>query len=438
MRTSTPPSRILEDALSYHAAGLCVIPIRTGTKKPACRSWKPYQLQRPDEVMLRRWFSSGAHGIGLIMGAVAGGIVCRDFDLLEAFQRWAAAHPDLARCLPTVATARGRHVYGRLALEVIPDPGAGDGVIDYGDGELRMSGCLVVAPPSKHRSGAVYRWLIPMPASVAEVPLIDLDASGFRRRWAGVDVEKPDPDETQRTQRTQGHVGPPKGPQCPQGYSEGTQGNASNSVGGCGHVVGAVVAKCLAAIDARSAQVDQVIRTTLPTAPGQRHRQVFELCRALKSIPALRDEDPRELRSIVQKWHRLALPHISTEPFEETYIDFLRAWPRVKYPVGGGPVQAALEAARTRIPVAAADRYEQEPIRLLVALCAELQRRAAEKPFFLDCRTAGRLLEVPHGTAARWLYLLRADGFLRVVETGQRGKASSYRYIGPEAGRAAP
>jgi hypothetical protein len=70
-----------------------------------------------------------------------------------------------------------------------------------------------------------------------------------------------------------------------------------------------------------------------------------------------------------------------------------------------------------------------------VALCAELQRRAGREPFFLDCRTAGRLLEVSHTEAAGWLYLLRADRFLRVVEKGQRGRASSYQYIGPSAGR---
>jgi hypothetical protein len=61
-----------------------VIPIRTGTKKPACRSWKGFQGQRPDGVTLRRWFANSHNGIGIIMGAVSGGLVCRDFDLPEA------------------------------------------------------------------------------------------------------------------------------------------------------------------------------------------------------------------------------------------------------------------------------------------------------------------------------------------------------------------
>ena len=32
----------LEDALDYDRRGWCIIPIRPGTKKPACRSWKGY------------------------------------------------------------------------------------------------------------------------------------------------------------------------------------------------------------------------------------------------------------------------------------------------------------------------------------------------------------------------------------------------------------
>ena len=68
----------------------------------------------------------------------------------------------------------------------------------------------------------------------------------------------------------------------------------------------------------------------------------------------------------------------------------------------------------------------------LVALCRELQASAANEPFYLSCRTAGRLLEVDHMTANRWLFLLESDGLLTVAQKGSRetNKATRFRYSG--------
>lgn len=75
-------------------------------------------------------------------------------------------------------------------------------------------------------------------------------------------------------------------------------------------------------------------------------------------------------------------------------------------------------------------------VRLLAALCRELQRTAGDEPFFLGCRTAGGLLGVNHVQAWRWMYLLQAEGLLEVTERGSqcKNKASRFRYRG--AGRA--
>ena len=86
--------------------------------------------------------------------------------------------------------------------------------------------------------------------------------------------------------------------------------------------------------------------------------------------------------------------------------------------------------AQNAIPPAA-QKYEQSGLRVLVAICRELQRAAGTNPFFLGCRTAGRLLGVDHTTAWRWLWLLKQDGILHVVEKGDHAKrrASRYRYL---------
>ncbi|MHC4610054.1 MAG: hypothetical protein ACYS7M_06865 [Planctomycetota bacterium] len=92
------------------------------------------------------------------------------------------------------------------------------------------------------------------------------------------------------------------------------------------------------------------------------------------------------------------------------------------------------EAAKAADPPAEAMRYEQSAFRLLVTLCRELQRRAGDGPFYLGCRTAGRLLGVEHTTAWRWLYLMVSDGLLVVAERGAQAggqnRATRYFYVG--------
>jgi hypothetical protein len=174
-----------------------------------------------------------------------------------------------------------------------------------------------------------------------------------------------------------------------------------------------------------------MVRDCLPTGPGRRNRQVFQLARAIKALPELAVMDPNDLRPIVQQWHALALPNIGTKEFTETWIDFLQAWPRVKIPKGATMVSIMQKALEVPMPKAA-ERYEGEPIRRLVALCKQLHLEANYEPFFLSCRTAAELLGVSHVQANRWLFLLDHDGVIEQVNKGDRGrrKAAEYRYLG--------
>ena len=181
-----------------------------------------------------------------------------------------------------------------------------------------------------------------------------------------------------------------------------------------------------------SDEIEQAILGSLPTRPGKRNEQVFALARALKAVPGVSEAPAMDCKPFVRRWHELARPVITTKPFEETWIDFMRAWPKVKYAKGAEPVSIALEAARLAPEPAAAKQFEQEPLKLLVALCRELQRSAGKSPFFLSCRTAGCLLGVDHSTASRWLFLLVAEGVLRVAVKGGNDsrRASRYEYLG--------
>ena len=73
------------------------------------------------------------------------------------------------------------------------------------------------------------------------------------------------------------------------------------------------------------------------------------------------------------------------------------------------------------------------PVRRLIAICKALQEVAVDKPFFIACRVAGKLIGVHYTTAADFLYMLYNDKplALKLVEKGDRTKrrASRYQYV---------
>ena len=178
-------------------------------------------------------------------------------------------------------------------------------------------------------------------------------------------------------------------------------------------------------------KVEEEIHRTLPAGPGERNRQVFELARALKAMSQFADANPRDLEPIVRHWHKSALPVIRTLEFEETWLDFLKSWPNVKFPKGTGPLDEALRRAVAAPPPAQVMRFDHPACRLLASLCRELQRPAGDSHFFLSCRTAGKLIGVSFKTAARWLELFVLDRILLLHEKGtqQTRRASRYFYI---------
>ena len=406
----------LSCALAYLRRGWSIVPMRLAEKRPAVK-WSRYQNKLPGEKSVRRWFANGNHGIAVIFGDVSGGLASRDFDKLDAYQQWAERHPDLAQTLPTVATSRGRHVYCRAtagcveALREHLGKQDGTGAIALPDGELRAGvGCYSVLPPSRHPSGANYKWVIELPDG--PLPEVDLVRAGFLDSWPcnGEHRDNREYRDNGRLLRT------------------------TDAINTDDHQPSLHSAKCAthcAEACAWSEAIQRAIVDSLPTEPGKRYRQVFQLARALKAVPTSADANPNDLRPFAKRWHELALPVICTLPFEETWIDFLRGWPRVKFPKGAEPLADVVARAMAAAVPDAAKRYEQRPLRLLVAICRELQRTAGNDVFFLSCRTGGRLVGVDHTTANRWLFLLVADGILAEVEKGDRAKrrASRYRYV---------
>lgn len=374
---------ILEYALEYHEHGLCVIPIPYG-KKITYIKWKKYQTERPDEKQLQEWFKNNNKNIAVVLGEVSNGLACRDFDIIEGYEEWAEFNSELAKILPTVKTARGYQVYFRANITGRTD------IIDTKGkhhGELRGSHHYCILPPSLHPKGLLYQWVNPLDNG----NLLPLDPvrAGFIADSTDV---------TERTERIER------------------------------------IEEKIRDIDINSKITEALLRTQ-PKACGTRHRMIFEFARELYSMPEYTDAEPEQFKTIVKQWHSVALPNITTKEFEETWIDFLKAWPKIRYKIGDEPItQIFRKAAESEYPKIAVEKYPDNlRLQILVSLCKELQIEAGNAPFFLATRTGGKLFNVKPITISRWLFLLEKDKIIRTVAKGGTSenprKASRFRYI---------
>jgi hypothetical protein len=363
--SDTADNGLLDAALSYAHRGWSIIAV---AGKRAVGRWKPFQQRPADDATLRRLFARpGVTGLAVVTGKVSCGLAVRDFDREDAYHAWATCHPDDAGWLPTVRTARGYHVYGRLDAEQYRT---------LGDGELRAdSRHYVLAPPSIHPDGGDYVWTIPLrDAALPVLPhTLTLSTSVPDLRWS-------------LTPSTHKDTQP-------------------------------LIAWWTSAVVA-----------TLPTGQGQRNRCIFDLARRLKAIRP--EATPAELRPVLREWHRLALPNIRTKEFSETWADFSVAWQRVVRPAGQSFRAAAAAADITELPTVVSKLGYDGHLARLTALCWQLADQWGHKPFPLGCQIAGHHLGVSARHAGRLLKALQFDGVLVLVSKGtkQTRKASEWHF----------
>jgi DNA-binding transcriptional ArsR family regulator len=179
-----------------------------------------------------------------------------------------------------------------------------------------------------------------------------------------------------------------------------------------------------------SDSIKRAISAAIPQSwsdgPGEKDRPEFQLARELKAIPGIAEAPVKSMRETFLKWFAEASAVMKGKPPEESWHDFGRAWKRVRFPAGQGPLDAAFARAEATDPPPEVMWYAQRGARLLAALCRELQRYLPDQPFFLSCRTAARLLGVDHVTASRWLRVLLQDGVIRTAEAGTKTRATRY------------
>jgi hypothetical protein len=179
--------------------------------------------------------------------------------------------------------------------------------------------------------------------------------------------------------------------------------------------------------------VAAAIAATLPQGHGKRNRALWNFARTLKGIDGLRDARAKDLRPIVKRWHEQALPNIRTKAFSESWTDFVSSWNTARWALGENIVNGCFQTAVDEpLPKCAAELYDLREVQLLVGLCAAMQDRVGDEPFFLATRSAAELLGVAPKSVARWFHALEADEILVCVERGTASgrKASQFRFIG--------
>lgn len=155
MRMSASQVRLWSAARRYFAAGFSLIPCNAD--KTPTKQWREYTVRRPTLREVNRWFEDFQYAsIGLLGGAISHNVVFIDLDGIPAIKQFAAAFPNLCENTKSVLTGSqvGIHLY--IRVDEIPD-NINVRVAGVGGFEIRANGQYVIAPPSPHPSGNLYR-----------------------------------------------------------------------------------------------------------------------------------------------------------------------------------------------------------------------------------------------------------------------------------------
>ncbi|QDT10199.1 bifunctional DNA primase/polymerase [Planctomycetes bacterium K23_9] len=383
-------STTIQHAKRYADFGWSVFPCQAATKKPAVRSWKPFQTTRPSTSQLERWFNNSERNVAVVCGSVSNDLVVRDFDSVARYELWQSNHQSLAKTIPTVRTAGGYHCYCRMT----PCPRVR--INGVGAGELRGNGGFVIGPPSVHPTGAVYEWIVKPQKLLPQLSLDDLDLGHLEGKLSFGEVL-----HSQQSQRSQQSK-----------PSQLIQTDVVTKDGDFG------------------SQLRDAINASIPKQPGQRNKCLFDLARRLVGV---RDDKLTidELVGVFDQWYELAEPILRTKDYATSLDDFLRATDNAQTAYGATMAEHLNTAIADGCPAWVSSPKYDRRCKLLAALCRQLQRVAGDQPFYLSTHTPGELFDLKPMQCWRWLDLFVRLGKLTKVETGSLAKrrATRFRYI---------
>lgn len=140
----------LEAALKYLSKGWPIIPINPTTKKPCLETWKEFQNRLPTEEEVRGWWTKWPWAsIGLVTGKLSG------ISAIDVDPRHGGTEDGLPETVKSQTGGGGSHHFYQYDPSVYSQNGLTQGI------DLKSDGGYVILPPSEHKSGNKYKWIIP-------------------------------------------------------------------------------------------------------------------------------------------------------------------------------------------------------------------------------------------------------------------------------------
>jgi len=180
--------------------------------------------------------------------------------------------------------------------------------------------------------------------------------------------------------------------------------------------------------------VEDALRVSTPTKIRTNYRLALVLARAVKALEyqTRKRFTPEQHRDIHNQWLTRAAEFLRPGQTKGDYfMEYLNAYKQAKYPLGSIVLARAIEAAkRNPLPPDALPWTDNPDVRLLAAICRELQIFAGNEPFWLSARTVQNIFKHnTHDTGAKWLRSFCVMEVLKETEKGRGFKASRYRYV---------
>lgn len=382
-------------------------------KHPRDNQWQ--RKGSSDEAQFRTWWKSPYLNVGVVTGPTSG-IVVLDVDGeagKSTLEKLVSDDPSILKTRIHKTGNGGSHLFFKH-----PGFPCSNGVKPLPGIDIRADNGLIILPPSLHASGQRYEILKNLP--VARLP------DSIRPLFEKCHKER------QRETKSNNES------QC-------------KWLGGSNEIAQQLPPK-LSTFE-NDDQLRWAISSALPTEPGKRHKQVFELARRLQGAGISRETPLVVLRPLVERWHFAAIKQAKQMDFvmrgdvEESWSDFQFAWDRVKYPLGGDlravfDHAAVMDADGEVEPIvwnclSAYGRTEHREMRILCGVLFSLSEAHFPDPFSLACHAAAAQLQrigysqIDGKWILRRLKSLARDGVIQCVDSGRSGfgkdrKAAAY------------
>ena len=175
-----------------------------------------------------------------------------------------------------------------------------------------------------------------------------------------------------------------------------------------------------------------MIARLVPTECHQNNSSLFKLARLVRSYESVvgRPATKAELQFVFERWAERARqfwrPELTRDDY---YAEFLTAYSYAQMGLHENPLDLAVSRAKAA-PLPEVPSFSDKRIRLLVAICRELQNITGANPFYLPTRKLGEVLEIHWTRVAKWLRALEVLGIIRLApgEVRRRGGNRSPRY----------